>query len=69
MLIVVSIINAICLLAAARLVYRLVHPEAAPAIAESFAAVPLPARPSSKPARIAGQPLWLPWHDKETRTC
>jgi hypothetical protein len=69
MLILLLIVNGTCVLLAALLVRRVARPEPAPAVAESFAAVLAAARPTGAAARPSGAPLWIPWHEKETRTC
>jgi hypothetical protein len=69
MLLLLLIANGVCLVLAARLLLRLAQPVPASATAESFAAALTAARPAGAAVRLAGQPLWIPWHDKEPRTC
>ena len=69
MLLLLLIANGVCLVLAALLLLRLAHPVPASAIPESFSAVLAAARPAGAPVRSAGQPLWISWHDKESRTC
>ncbi len=69
MLILLLIANAGCLSAAILLLRLLWRPAARRAAVENFAAVLRAIRAGTQPASAASHPVWIPWHDKETRPC